>query len=80
MDAVIGANAVVRHDVLPFEIVCGVPAKRIRFRFPEEIQKRILASCWWDWPVETLIEALPDMQAMEIGEFLDKWEYYKNVS
>jgi phosphonate metabolism protein (transferase hexapeptide repeat family) len=71
--AVIGANAVVRHDVLPFEIVGGVPAKRIRFRFPEDIQQRILASTWWDWDVLKLIEALPDMQVMGIEEFLDKW-------
>lgn len=78
--AVIGANAVVRHDVLQFEIVGGVPAKRIRFRFPEDIQQRILATSWWDWPVEKLIKALPDMQVLEIGAFLDKWEYYKNVS
>jgi hypothetical protein len=29
---------------------------------------------WWDWPVETLFEAMPDMQALSIEAFLDKWE------
>ena len=28
---------------------------------------------WWDWPLETLFEAIPDMQAMEIERFIDKW-------
>jgi phosphonate metabolism protein (transferase hexapeptide repeat family) len=71
--AVIGANAVVRHDVLPFQIVAGVPAKPIRFRFNDVLRARILASSWWDWPVEKIAEAIPDMQVLGIEEFLDKW-------
>lgn len=38
--AIIAANAVVTKDVAPYEIVGGVPAKRIRLRFSEEDQKR----------------------------------------
>jgi serine acetyltransferase len=71
--AVIGANAVVSKDVLPFQIVAGVPAKQIRFRFDEAVRNRILASAWWDWPVEKLAQAVPDMQTLGIGVFLDKW-------
>ncbi len=71
--AVIGANAVVRRDVLPFQIVAGVPAKPIRFRFEEPLRERILASSWWDWPVEKIAEAIPDMQQMGIKTFLEKW-------
>ncbi len=71
--AVVGANAVVRRDVSPFEIVAGVPAKAIRFRFEEKIRARILESAWWDWPFEKVAEAIPDMQTLGIEEFLDKW-------
>jgi phosphonate metabolism protein (transferase hexapeptide repeat family) len=71
--AVVGANAVVRRDVLPFEIVAGVPAKAIRFRFEEKIRARILECSWWDWPFEKVAEAIPDMQALGIEAFLDKW-------
>ena len=71
--AVIGANAVVSKPVAPYQIVAGVPAKVIRFRFAETVRARLLASQWWDWPVEKLAEAVPDMQTLEIEAFLDKW-------
>src|SRR3989344_6172457 len=42
--AVIGAHSVVTHDVDPFSIVGGVPAKFIRYRFSKEkIKKAIRA-------------------------------------
>lgn len=71
--AVIGANAVVTKDVGDYEVVAGVPARRIRMRFSEEVARRLVASSWWDWPAEKLAEALPDMQSMPVESFLDKW-------
>jgi virginiamycin A acetyltransferase len=52
--AVIGTCAVVTRDVQPYEIVGGVPAKHIKWRFPEEIRKRLLASQWWEWDLSRL--------------------------
>ncbi|MCQ0987477.1 DapH/DapD/GlmU-related protein [Jiella marina] len=72
--AVIGAGAVVTKDVAPYAIVAGVPAAPIRQRFPSEICDRLQALNWWDWPVETLFEAIPDMQTLPITAFLDRWE------
>lgn len=71
--AAIGANAVVTRDVAPYEIVAGVPAKRIRMRFAPEIAARLRALAWWDWPAEKLAEAVPDMQALEPEAFLARW-------
>jgi phosphonate metabolism protein (transferase hexapeptide repeat family) len=75
--AVIGANAVVTRDVGAYEIVTGVPAKPLRRRFAPEIAARIEALAWWDWPIGHLADAIPDMQAMPIEAFLDRWEARK---
>lgn len=71
--AVVGANAVVTRDVAPYMIVAGVPARVIRPRFPPPVAEKLQALGWWDWPLETLFEALPDMQTLSAEDFLRKW-------
>jgi phosphonate metabolism protein (transferase hexapeptide repeat family) len=74
--AVIGANAVVTRDVVAYEIVAGAPSRKLRMRFPPEIAERLQRLAWWDWPVERLFEAIPDMQALPVEDFLDRWEKF----
>ncbi len=52
--AVIAARAVVTHDVAPYEIVGGVPAKTIRSRFSNDTVAVLERLRWWDWPEDKI--------------------------
>lgn len=52
--AIIGMGSVVTHDVPPYEIWAGNPAKCIRKRFDEETIEKLLKLRWWDWDEEKL--------------------------
>jgi phosphonate metabolism protein (transferase hexapeptide repeat family) len=71
--AVIGANSVVTRDVPAFMVAAGVPARTIRPRFAKKVAERLAKLAWWDWPLDRLFEAIPDMQAMAIEQFIEKW-------
>ena len=70
--AAIGAGAVASHDVEPYMIVGGVPARPIRPRFPRAIAERMEALAWWDWDHAKLRTALEDFRALSAEAFLDK--------
>lgn len=52
--AVIGAGTVVTHDVPPYAVVVGVPARIMRYRYPPEMIETLERVKWWDWDAETL--------------------------
>lgn len=53
--AVIAAGAVVTKDVPPYSIFGGVPAKKIKMRFEDEIILELLRIEWWNLlPVDLL--------------------------
>ena len=52
--AVIGAGSVVTKNVDAFTIVAGNPARKIRSRFPEEIQERLMKLKWWNYQAEVI--------------------------
>lgn len=56
--AIIGSGAVVTHDVPPYAIVVGVPAKIIKYRFEPDVIKELLETKWWDLP-HSKIRKLP---------------------
>ena len=72
--AVIGANAVVTKDVGDYEIAVGVPTKIKKTRFSKSAIDALLTLQWWDWPLEKLYQAIPDIQHMEIEDFIAKWQ------
>ncbi|MDE1768343.1 MAG: CatB-related O-acetyltransferase [Candidatus Micrarchaeota archaeon] len=56
--AVIAAGAIVTHDVEPYEIVGGMPAKRIGYRFSKSIRSKLLKIEWWKWSETKIRENL----------------------
>jgi len=70
--AVVGLGAVVLHDVPPYAIVFGNPARVVAKRFSDEVIAELLQLRWWDLPakeVETLRPLLvePDIEAFLVA-------------
>jgi chloramphenicol O-acetyltransferase type B len=59
--AIVAANAVVTHDVPPYAIVGGIPARVIRYRFQPEKINKILASAWWSWSLADIKKRMNDL-------------------
>lgn len=59
--AVVGANAVVTHNVPPYAIVMGIPAKISRYRFSEEKIDFLLTSKWWEKPFDEASEIIKSL-------------------
>lgn len=68
--SVIAANSVVNRDVVPYEVVGGVPIRTLRFRFPENIIENLLSTSWWNYPI-SYINSLP---AANVLKFLDEFD------
>lgn len=64
--AIVASRAVVTHDVPPYAIVGGNPARTMRMRFDERTVERLLAVAWWDWPVDKISRNLDAIRGADI--------------
>lgn len=69
--AVIAASAVVTHDVQPYEIVGGVPARHIGWRYEPELIAAMERIQWWNWSHQELAERVRDFD--DVNEFCRKY-------
>jgi len=70
--AIIAAGAVVVKDVQPYEIVGGVPARHIRFRFEQPVIDRMLALQWWNYDLS--VPQLEGVDYREVPETIARFE------
>lgn len=54
--AIIAAGSVVTKSVRPYMVVGGVPARFIKWRFPENVRNQLEEIGWFYWPIEKVLE------------------------
>ena len=63
---IIGANSVVGHDIPPYTIAAGNPAREIRKRFDDELISILLKFKWWDKSIEKINKLIPILTSSDL--------------
>jgi chloramphenicol O-acetyltransferase type B len=71
--AIVAAGAVVMHDVKPYSIVGGVPAREIRKRYSNDDISILQHLQWWNWPEAELREVVSLIQQGDVVA-LQQWK------
>ena len=66
--AVVGGGAVVTHDLPPYAIAVGIPAKIIGFRFDQRLIDELMEIQWWNWPIAILMENMQKLIHTDVNE------------
>lgn len=69
--SIIAANSHVVKNVEPYSIVGGNPAKFIKYRFNEEIIKKLLEIEWWNFNEEKINKYLNILCSKDYQKFID---------
>ena len=72
---VVAAGSVVTKDLDDYGIYAGVPAKLIRYRFPNETIEKLRIIKWWNFSEISLMRHAEDFES--IDDFLKKIEQNK---
>ena len=63
--------------MLPYEIVAGVPARHLGWRFEIEIRERLEKIEWWNFPDEIILKNLSLFDKTMDSGLLDELEKIK---
>ena len=64
--AIVAAKSVVTHDIPPYAIVGGNPARLLRIRFEDSVVHRLIEIAWWDWPVDRITRNLAAIRGCDL--------------
>ena len=67
--AIVGGGAVVTHDVPPYAIAVGIPAKIIGFRFDQRFIEDLMEIQWWNWPIPVILENMQKLIHTDVNEY-----------
>lgn len=56
--AVLGSNSLITKDVSPYAVVGGVPARLIKYRFPQDVINRLEEIKWWNLPDDRIADVV----------------------
>ncbi|WP_315918338.1 CatB-related O-acetyltransferase [Mesorhizobium sp. SP-1A] len=65
--AIVAAKSVVTHDVPPYAIVAGNPARIVKIRFAPDVVARLLDIAWWDWPHDKIGRNLDAIRSADLS-------------
>ncbi|VTR77842.1 DUF6270 domain-containing protein [Cellulomonas hominis] len=68
--AVVAPGSLLLHDVEPYAVVAGAPARRVSQRFTDRQIAGLLAVQWWHWDDEQVDQLLP-LMFEDVDLFLD---------
>lgn len=60
--AVVGAGAIVTKDVAAYDVVAGIPAKKISTRLDSKTRDLLMSRNWWDMTPEEAMRFFYDLQ------------------
>lgn len=69
--SIIGANSVVGHNVEPYSIVVGNPAREVRKRFDDSLIELLLEFKWWNKSIDDINRLIPILTSSNL-EFVKK--------
>lgn len=70
--AVVAAGAVVTKDVEPYSVYGGVPARKLKDRFPQDKIEKLLELKWWDMDEAAIKERVKNGEFDDIDVLLDR--------
>jgi probable biosynthetic protein (TIGR04098 family) len=77
--AVVGAGSVVIHDVPPYAVVFGNPARVMRKRFADDVVEELLKLRWWDLGAEQVQALRPLLQSDDVESLIAQCRRLKGV-